>query len=229
MKLGVLLKIFTLIFICIYIIPFLNGCMTFAFLDQRTMRKISHQKITSYGNTVHFQAKETIRYVLFPFYWTTEKNHDRLFTAKSGVISEWYIETDLNAPRFSTKSILPIYTLPDKSILLRTEDQITERAFFVRQTCLRMHPCDLKFLQSPFLFRGYTLHGKWIISLQIPISFRSGKLKTCMPEDSGIIDFHNYCKEQYDFTRIWVYFWTPLTVICDILFSPFYLVVQSYK
>lgn len=229
MKKGFKLKIYVLISVCLCMIALLNGCMTLALWDQGTVRKISHKKITTYGNTVHFQAKEKIRYVFLPFHWTAEKKHDKIFTAKSGVISEWSIETDGNAPRFSDKAGLPMYTLPDKSILLRGEDPMPESPFFFRQTRLRMHPDDLKFLQKPFLFRGYTLHGKRIITLQIPISFRAGKLISCLPEDSGIMDYNNYCREQYDFTRTWGYFWTPFTVICDILFSPVYIVIQKYK
>ena len=218
-------KIFMSILIGVCIIPLLTGCMTHFLWDQGTVSRISDRKITTTEKTVHFQAKEKMKYPFPPFYWTSEQNHDRVFTAKSGVMSEWVIETDSNAPRFSRKFGLPMYRLPEKSILLRPGDQEPDGSYHVRQTLLKMHPDDVSFLEKPFLFCGYSVDGKLITTLQIPVSFQSGKLKCCLPEGSEIAVREDYVWEQSGLPRIWTYFWTPLTVICDIVLCPVYFVL----
>ena len=230
MKLDSLKKIFTAILACISIIPFLSGCLTCSLWDQGIVHRIQKRKITVSGNEVRFQAKETIRYPFTPFHWTSEQNHDRRFTAGSGAMSEWSIETDLKAPRFSRKFSLPIYRLPDKSVLLRPGDQVPDNTFWVRQTQLKIHPDDMRLLGKPFLFRGYTVDGKWITALQIPVSFQSGKLKCCLPEGSEIVTQDNYfCENVRGLPLAWNYLWTPLTVVCDIVLCPVYFIYKSYE
>ena len=222
------LSVLNLVFLSI--IPLLSGCLTYSLWDQGIVHRIPERKITVSGNEVRFQAKETIRYPFLPFHWTTEQNHDRLFTAKSGAVSEWSIETDSKAPRFSRKSGLPIYSLPAKSTLLRPGDQIPDSTFMVRQTHLKIHPDDIPLLRKPFLFRGWTVGGKWITELQIPVSFQSGKLKCCLPEGSELVTQDNYfCDKLRGLPLAWNCLWTPLTVVCDIVLFPGFLVIQSYK
>lgn len=224
------MKILTNFLVSISIIPFLSGCLTHSLWDQGIVHRIPERKITVSGNEVRFQAKETIRYPFLPFHWTTEQNHDRLFTAGSGTVSEWSIETDPQAPRFSGKSGLPICRLPDKSTLLRPGGQIPDSTFMVRQTQLKIHPDDIPLLRKPFLFRGYSIDGKRITTLQIPVSFQSGKLKCCMPEGSEIVTQDNYfCDDLRGLPLAWNCFWTPLAVVCDIVIFPVYLVSQCYK
>ena len=231
MKIDSLKKIFTSFAVCFSIIPLLSGCLTFSLWDQGIVHRIPERKITVSGNEVHFQAKETIRYPFLPFHWTTEQNHDRRFTAKSGTLSEWSIETEPKAPRFWEKFALPIYSLPDKkSTLLRPGDQIPDRTFMVRQTHLKIHPDDIRLLQKPFLFRGYTIDGKLITALQIPVSFQSGKLKCCLPGGSEIVTQDEFFWEPLrGLPLAWNYLWTPLTVVCDIVIFPVFFIVQNYK
>ena len=224
------MKIIPAILVCISIIPLLSGYLTCSLWDQGIVHRIQERKITVSGNEVRFQAKETIRYPFLPFHWTSEQNHDRRFTAKSGAMSEWSIETDPKAPRFSEKYGLPIYRLPDKSVMLRPDDPAPDNTFMVRQTQLKIHPDDMPFLQKPFLFRGWTIDGKWITALQIPVSFQSGKLKCCLPEGSEIVTQDNYfCDDLRGLPLVWNYLWTPLTVVCDIVLFPGFLIVQNYK
>ena len=224
------MKICKVILFCFCVIPFLTGCMmTVSLWDQGTVHRISERKLSTSGNSVHFQAKETIRYPFPPFYWTSESKHDRIFTARSGMISEWLIEPDPQAPRFNGKSGLPMYRLPDKSVLLRSGDQVPDSSFHLRQTRLKVHPDDIPLLQKPFLFRGYSVDGKLITTLQIPVSFRSGKLKCCLPEDSGIVACEESFRECHGLPQAWRVFWTPLTVVCDILLSPVYFAIQCCK
>ena len=122
------MKIIPAFLVCISIIPLLSGCLTCSLWDQGIVHRIQKRKITVSGNEVRFQAKETIRYPFPPFHWTSEQNHDRRFTAKSGAMSEWSIETDLRAPRFSKKSGLPIYSLPAESTMLRPDDPASRAA-----------------------------------------------------------------------------------------------------
>ena len=114
MKVDSLKKNFTAFSVCISIIPLLSGCLTCSLWDQGIVHRIPERKITVSGNEVRLQAKETIRYPFLPFHWNSEQNHDRRFTAKSGTVSEWSIETEPKAPRFWEKFGLPIYRLPDK-------------------------------------------------------------------------------------------------------------------
>ena len=223
------MKIFIAILVCISIIPLLSGCLTYSLWDQGIVHRIPERKITVSGNEVRFQAKETIRYPFLPFHWTTEQSHDRRFTAKSGTLSEWSIETDPKAPRFWEKFGLPIYRLPDKSTLLRPGDQMPDSTFRVRQTHLKIHPDDIPLLRKPFLFRGYTIDGKLITALQIPVSFQFGKLKCCLPEGSEIVTQDNYfCDKLRGLPLAWNCLWTPLTVVCDIVTFPAYLIIQGY-
>ena len=230
MKADSLKKIFTAFSVCISIIPLLSGCLTCSLWDQGIVHRIPERKITVSGNEVRLQAKETIRYPFLPFHWNSEQNHDRLFTAKSGTLSEWSIETDPRAPRFSRKFGLPIYSLPDKkSTLLRPGDQIPDSTFMVRQTHLKIHLDDILLLRKPFLFRGYTIDGKLITALQIPVSFQSGKLKCCLPEGSEIVTQDEYlCDNLRGLPLAWNCLWTPLTVVCDIVTFPAYLIIQGY-
>ena len=224
------MKIIPAFSVCIFMILLLPGCLTYSLWDQGIVHRIPDRKITVSENEVRFQAKETIRYPFLPFHWNSEQSHDRLFTAKSGTLSEWSIETDPKAPRFSRKFGLPIYRLPDKSTLLRSGDQIPDSTFMVRQTQLKIHPDDIPLLRKPFLFRGWTLDGKWITTLQIPVSFQSGKLKCCLPKGSEIVTQDNYfCDKLRGLPLAWNCLWTPLTVVCDIVLFPGYLIVQSYK
>ena len=230
MKFDSLKKIFTSFAVCFSIIPLLSGCLTCSLWDQGIVHRIPDRKITVSENEVRFQAKETIRYPFLPFHRTTEQNHDRRFTAKSGALSEWSIETDPQAPRFSRKFGLPIYRLPDKSTLLRSGDQIPDSTFMVRQTHLKIHPDDIPLLRKPFLFCGWTVDGKLITALQIPVSFQSGKLKCCLPEGSEIVTQDEYlCDNLRGLPLAWNCLWTPLTVVCDIVFFPVYFIVQNYK
>lgn len=218
------------VMIILFLIPLLSGCLTYSLWDQGIAHRITERKITVSGNEVHFQAKETIRYPFPPFHWTAKHEHDRIFTAKSGAMSDWFIEMDPKAPRFSGKFGLPIYRLPNKSIMLRPGEHVPESSFWVRQTHLKIHPDDIPLLQKPFLFHGYTIDGQRITALQIPSSFQSGKLKCCLPEGSEIVAQDNSFWEQ---TRglplAWIYLWSPLTVVCDIVLYPAYLVIQSCK
>ena len=225
------MNIFPAIPVCISSIPLLSGCLTYSLWDQGIVHRIPERKITVSENEVRFQAKETIRYPFLPFHWTTEQSHDRRFTAKSGTLSEWSIETDSKAPRFSRKFGLPIYSLPDKkSTLLRPDDPAPDSTFMVRQTHLKIHPDDMRLLRKPFLFRGRTVDGKWITALQIPVSFQSGKLKCCLPEGSEIVTQDDcFCDKLRGLPLAWNYFWTPLTVVCDIVLFPGFLVIRSYK
>ena len=224
------MKIFTAFLVCISIIPLLSGCLTFSLWDQGIVHRIQERKITVSGNVVRFQAKENIRYPFLPFHWTSELNHDRRFTAKSGAMSEWSIEPDPKAPRFSKKSGLPIYSLLAKSTMLRPDDPAPDSTFMVRQTHLKIPPDDMPLLQKPFLFRGWTIDGKWITALQIPVSFQSGKLKCCLPEGSEIVTQDDYfCDDLRGLPLAWNCFWTPLAVVCDIVIFPVYLVIQCYK
>ena len=138
------MKIFTAFPVCISLILLLSGCLTHSLWDQAIVHRIPERKITVSGNEVRFQAKETIRYPFPPFHWTTEQNHDRLFTASSGMMSEWSIETDPKAPRFSGKFGLPVCRLPDKSVMLRADDPVPDSTFWVRETHLKIHPDDLR-------------------------------------------------------------------------------------
>ena len=231
MKADSLKKIFTSFAVCFSIIPLLPGCLTCSLWDQGIVHRIPERKITVSGNEVRLQAKETIRYPFLPFHWNSEQNHDRRFTAKSGTLSEWSIETDPKAPRFSRKFGLPIYRLPDKkSTLLRPGDQIPDSTFMVRQNHLKIHPDDIPLLRKPFLFRGYTIDGKLITALQIPVSFQSGKLKCCLPEGSEIVTQDEFFWEPLrGLPLAWNCLWTPLTVVCDIVIFPVYLIIQGYK
>ena len=224
------MKIIPAFSVCISIIPLLSGCLTCSLWDQGIVHRIPERKITVSGNEVRFQAKETIRYPFLPFHWNSEQSHDRRFTAKSGPVSEWSIETDPKAPRFSRKFGLPIYSLPDKkSTLLRSGDQIPDSTFMVRQNHLKIHPDDIPLLRKPFLFRGYTIDGKLITALQIPVSFQFGKLKCCLPEGSEIVTQDNYfCDKLRGLPLAWNCLWTPLTVVCDIVTFPAYLIIQGY-
>ncbi len=224
------MKIIPAFLVCISIIPMLSGCLTCSLWDQGIVHRIPERKITVSGNEVRLQAKETIRYPFLPFHWNSAQNHDRRFTAKSGTVSEWSIETEPKAPRFWEKFGLPIYRLPDKSTLLRPGDQMPDSTFRVRQTHLKIHPDDIPLLRNPFLFRGYTIGGKRITALQIPVSFQSGKLKCCLPEGSEIVTQDNYfCENMRGLPLAWNYLWTPLTVVCDIVLFPGFLVIQGYK
>ena len=150
MKIDSLKKIFTSFAVCFSIIPLLPGCLTCSLWDQGIVHRIQKRKITVSGNEVRFQAKETIRYPFLPFHWTTEQNYDLLFTAKSGTLSEWSIETDPKAPRFFEKYGLPIYRLPDKSVMLRPDDPAQDSTFMVRQTHLKIHPDDIPLLRKRY-------------------------------------------------------------------------------
>ena len=100
----------------------------------------------------------------------------------------------------------------------------------VRQTHLKIQPDDIPLLRKPFLFRGYTIDGKWITALQIPVSFQSGKLKCCLPEGSEIVTQDEFFWETLrGLPLAWNYLWTPLTVVCDIVIFPVFLIVQNYK
>ena len=223
------LSVLDLVFLSI--IPLLSGCLTYSLWDQGIVHRIPERKITVSGNEVRFQAKETIRYPFPPFHWTAEQKYDRFFSAKSGTLSEWSIETDPKAPRFSRKFELPIYSLPDKkSTLLRPDDPAPDSAFMFRQTHLKIHPDDILLLRKPFLFRGWTVDGKWITALQIPVSFQSGELKCCLPEGSEIVTQDEFFWEPLrGLPLAWNCLWTPLTVVCDIVTFPVFLIIQGYK
>ena len=224
------MKIISAILVCISIIPLLSGCLTYSLWDQGIVHRIPDRKISVSGNEVRLQAKETIRYPFLPFHWNSEQSHDRRFTAKSGTLSEWSIETDPKAPRFSKKSGLPIYSLPAESTMLRPDDPVPDSTFMVRQTQLKIHPDDIRLLQKPFLFRGYTIDGKRIMALQIPVSFQSGKLKCCLPEGSEIVTQDEFFWEPLrGLPLAWNYLWTPLTVVCDIVIFPVFFIVRNYK
>ena len=230
MKIDSLKKIFTSFSVCFSIIPLLPGCLTCSLWDQGIVHRIPERKITVSGNEVRLQAKETIRYPFLPFHWNSEQSHDRLFTAKSGTLSEWSIETDPKAPRFWEKFWLPIYSLPDKkSTLLRPGDQMPDSTFRVKQTHLKIHPDDIPLLRKPFLFRGYSIDGKRIMTLQIPVSFQAGKLKCCLPEGAEIVTQDEFFWEPLrGLPLTWNCLWTPLTVVCDIVTFPAYLIIQGY-
>ena len=230
MEFDSLKKILAAISVSISLIPLLSGCLTYSLWDQGIVHRIPDRKITVSENEVRFQAKETIRYPFLPFHRTTEQNHDRRFTAKSGALSEWSIETDPQAPRFSRKFGLPIYSLPDKkSTLLRPGDQMPDSTFRVRQTHLKIHPDDIPLLRKPFLFRGYSIDGKRLMTLQIPVSFQSGKLKCCLPEGAEIVTQDEFFWETLrGLPLAWNCLWTPLTVVCDIVTFPAYLIIQGY-
>ena len=210
--------------VCLFIISFLPGCVTHSLWDQEINHKMPEREITVSGNEVHFQAKETIRYPFWPFHWTSEQNHDRIFTASSGTISEWSIETDPQAPRFSEKFGLPLYLLPEKCTILRPGDPVPGSTFLVSQARLKIHPDDIQLLQKPFLFQGYAVNGKQVVVLQIPVSFQSGKLKCCLPEGSEIATQADYVGEPMrGLPFAWNCLLTPVTVAGDIVLFPVFL------
>ena len=114
--------------------------------------------------------------------------------------------------------------------MLRPDDPAPDSTFWGRQTHLKIHPDDMRLLQKPFLFRGWTIDGKRITALQIPISFQSGKLKCCLPEGSEIVTQDGFFWEPLrGLPLTWNCLWTPLTVVCDIVIFPVFLIVQNYK
>ena len=231
MKVDSLKKTTAFILVCICMIPFLSGCwMTYSLWDHSLYTdKRTDQKITVSGNRVYFQATDIVKYPFPPFHWTVKQNHNRIFTTKTGNISEWIIQTDRKAPRFSRNTVLPVYFLPEKNILLSPEDQISEKRLWVGNTHLKVYPDDIHFLQKPFLFCGFNIRGKRVSVLQLPVKFQAGKLQCCQPEDSGMICKVEISGSMLNLSRTWVYFWTPLTIICDIIFSPVYLVLHACK
>ena len=98
------MKIIPVFLACVFLIPLLSGCLTYSLWDQGIAHRITGRKITVSGNEVHFQAKETIRYPFPPFHWTAKHEHDRIFTAKSGAMSDWSIEMDPQAPIWSSSA-----------------------------------------------------------------------------------------------------------------------------
>lgn len=230
MEVGPLMNTTATLFFCICLLPLLPGCMmTHALWNQGIVDKRSGKEITISGDKVHFKAKDKIKYPFPPFSWTVKQNHDRIFTASSGTISEWFIETDPEAPRFARKGVLPTYFLPDKSILPYPAAKDMEKKYFVNSTHLKVHPDDMILFRKPFLFRGYNINGKRVISLQIPVKFHAGKLICSQPEDSGMTGGPEVNVYLQNLSRTWIFFWTPFTVICDIIFSPFYFVCKQYK
>ena len=208
MQVDSLKKTTAIIFICICMIPFLSGCwMTYSlwnhslYTDKRT-----NQKIILSGKSIYFQAKDEVKYPFPPFHFTVKQNHNRIFTAKSGNISEWVIQRDPKAPRFSRNTVLPVYFLPEKSILLSPEDQIPAERLWANDTHLKVHPDDIHFLQKPFLFRGFNIRGKRVTSLQIPLKFQAEKLSCCQPEDSGMIGEVEISNSLLKLSRAWIYF-----------------------